>query len=734
MRDLAPSLRSLPLLFVALAAHAARAQDETWHRDFHLSDLDESVHGLTSFTSGSGPRLVAVGGFQCAGSEVVNHVAAWDGSNWSALGTGLGGIPLLPSCATEFDDGNGPALYVGGRFSTAGGAPALNVARWDGIAWSALGAGVGAEVYVLAGHDNGSGPALYAGGDFSTAGGQPAQNIARWDGASWSALDTGLDGVVRALATYDDGQGPALYAAGNFTHAGGLVAPGIARWDGSAWSSLAPSLQCFVGALAVHDDGTGPALFAAGTFAPPLGPSRHGIARWKQGAWTYVANMNQVANARALVPYDAGQGIGPELHVGGPTFTTGAAWKLRADTLLNFVSTYPSDPSTLLALASVDLGMGPRLVLGGWFTGVDPAAAFQTVVPAMNIADWDGATWTRMGTGGQGLDGGVDRLALLSAGAGSAERVVALGWFTLAGDHRLAGAGQWDGSEWSTLADGRPGIQTLIEDVHAAGSGAFFAAMVHRVQHWDGAAWSRLAGLEGEVKAFAWVDGASGPDLLAAGHFDVDGAPAGQALARWDGASWRALGLIGDAWALASWVPEAGGAAQLAVAGSFDAPLSGSGVAHLQDGTWSWLGGGPVQGTPHTLLAWARGRSTELYLGGQFSAVAGVAARSIARWDGTSWSPLESGVPGDVFALAVRGTGPKSELIVAGHFELAGGVPAWNIARWDGAAWSDLGPPAAPGTNSSIRALAVVGPSIYAGGGFTQAGGRPSSHLALWGP
>ena len=35
-----------------------------------------------------------------------------------------------------YDDGTGPALYVGGRFDEApGGIPARNVARWDGSDW-----------------------------------------------------------------------------------------------------------------------------------------------------------------------------------------------------------------------------------------------------------------------------------------------------------------------------------------------------------------------------------------------------------------------------------------------------------------------------------------------------------------------------------------------------------------------------------------------------------------------
>src|SRR5262245_11142485 len=85
-----------------------------------------------------------------------------------------------------FDDGSGPALFVGGDFKAAGPVAASCVAKWNGASWAALGSGVnaasGARVSALAVFDDGSGAALYAAGLFDTAGGQPAANIAKWDG------------------------------------------------------------------------------------------------------------------------------------------------------------------------------------------------------------------------------------------------------------------------------------------------------------------------------------------------------------------------------------------------------------------------------------------------------------------------------------------------------------------------------------------------------------------------
>src|SRR6185369_1412025 len=115
---------------------------------------------------------------------------------------------------------SGTNLYAGGGFKKAGGNPAKLIAKWDGSNWSALGSGMNNLVYALAV----SGSNVYAGGGFTTAGGSPATNIAKWDGNSWSALGPGLGGgfVGTSLGVYALAvSGTQLYAGGNFTTSGG---------------------------------------------------------------------------------------------------------------------------------------------------------------------------------------------------------------------------------------------------------------------------------------------------------------------------------------------------------------------------------------------------------------------------------------------------------------------------------------------------------------------------------
>jgi hypothetical protein len=52
------------------------------------------------------------------------------------------------------------------------------------------------------GVDDGSGLALYAGGLFDDAGGAPASHVARWNGSSWSQVGVGTTGTVHALTVF----------------------------------------------------------------------------------------------------------------------------------------------------------------------------------------------------------------------------------------------------------------------------------------------------------------------------------------------------------------------------------------------------------------------------------------------------------------------------------------------------------------------------------------------------
>src|SRR5688572_5158888 len=109
------------------------------------------------------------------------------GFEWKP-GNTLPSLNGIVNATVVYDDGSGPALYVGGSFTIAGNVLAASIAKWDGNSWSALGSGITHPscsgctpvVYALAVY-NGN---LIAGGDFNTAGGISANDIAQWDGSS----------------------------------------------------------------------------------------------------------------------------------------------------------------------------------------------------------------------------------------------------------------------------------------------------------------------------------------------------------------------------------------------------------------------------------------------------------------------------------------------------------------------------------------------------------------------
>ncbi len=45
------------------------------------------------------------------------------------------------------EDQSGSDVYAGGYFTTAGGSAATNIAKWNGSTWSALGSGMGGASY-----------------------------------------------------------------------------------------------------------------------------------------------------------------------------------------------------------------------------------------------------------------------------------------------------------------------------------------------------------------------------------------------------------------------------------------------------------------------------------------------------------------------------------------------------------------------------------------------------------
>jgi hypothetical protein len=343
-----------------VANHVAKWDGTTWSElrsESVTAGLTEGMgtiegSALAVFDAGNGPELYVGGKFERAGGMEVGNLAKWDGERWRRVNESPSTIRYgFVRAMTVFDDGSGPALYVAGTFTHAESTLVNYIARWDGTAWSALttegggglSRGVNGPVFALAVYDDGSGPALYVGGAFSMAGGMPAQRVAKWDGSSWSTLGPplgqGVGGFVHSLAVHDDGSGPSLYVGGRFETAGGTPSNGgitvksVAQWDGESWHALTgstgtgvagPGNSTGVYSLVSHDSGSGPLLFVGGNFATAGGLQANNIAAWDGIEWLEVASDGGVGvdgPTYSLASVDIG--TGPMLIAGGDFLSDG---------------------------------------------------------------------------------------------------------------------------------------------------------------------------------------------------------------------------------------------------------------------------------------------------------------------------------------------------------------------------------------------------------------------------
>jgi hypothetical protein len=113
-----------------------------------------------------------------AGIALADHVARWNGSSWSAVGSNTAGNDgWLPASASIFSLATSGSLVIaGGSFQNANGSVAADmVAYFDGEAWHPIGSNgagngpIGTAVIAVGAFEN----RIYAGGAFTAAGADP---------------------------------------------------------------------------------------------------------------------------------------------------------------------------------------------------------------------------------------------------------------------------------------------------------------------------------------------------------------------------------------------------------------------------------------------------------------------------------------------------------------------------------------------------------------------------------
>lgn len=710
------SLRAGFVIVLLAAGIAARADAQCtpeWLPGDGLPGLNGTVKSSLVWDDGTGPALYVGGSFTVAGNILANNIAKWNGTSWQALGSGVtatGRIrPFNP--ISPFHDVYALAAYngqliAGGSFTTAGGARANFIAAWNGVSWQPLGSGMNSIVHSLAVY-NGQ---LIAGGDFTTAGGISANRIAAWNGSSWQPLGTAIAaGSIRALVVYDG----CLVAGGGFDTAGGVGARNTAAWDGTTWRPLGtgPVESEFYGrvdALIVYDG----QLIAAGSGTTFMAASWNGASWQAMNSGTYGAVCGlTIFNGQLLAGGRfSNDGWSSQYHI---ITWDGKSWQEFAE-MGGYVYRQPQ----IVWMLTVYNG---QLIAGGNFKKAGD-------VPASNIAAWNGTSWDTVGRATNAPDAGPSALTVYNG------CLVAGGEFTTVGEFSTNRIASWDGACWRALSSGVNDsvyALTTYKDQLIAG-GRFTTAggnSANCIAAWNGSSWQALGNGVSTTgiysSAYVYALTVYNDLLVAGGWFDTAGEASANSVAAWDGSTWQPLGngLRGSVSALAVYNGQ--------LVGAFTTTDWVRYIAAWDGTAWQALGG--VNDAVYALAVY----DGKLIAGGLFTTAGGVDAYHVAAWDGTSWEPIGQGVRFQVPALAVY----NGLLVAAGILNQTEVDAKGYIAAWDGSAWRQLGsglsgvPPAWGGDPFTYaNALTVYNGDLVVSGSFTIAGGNASAYLARWGP
>ena len=601
----------------------------------------------------------------------------------------------------------------------------------------------------------------YIAGNFTTAGASGKPYLARWDGLRWQpvldAQGLGLEPPeppqsmrITAMASFNG----ELIVAGNFTHAGGRLVNNIVRFDGQSWLPLGPShapgADNYVNSLTVWNG----SLLAGGWFSQIGGIAVKGLASWSGTQWQpFSAGGGVDSDGRVSVI----RILGGSLYVGGKFSSIGGA---PIHGLARWNGTqwqgFSSEQGNLQYADIIDVEIyNGDLIAGGSIGNIGD-------VNVQNIARWDGQHWNAMAGSGDFPDpwnNGMDNLVhAMEVWNG---KLYVGGAFDYVGGLRSSGMTIWNGQTWLTpetsdtlnLSMLTNGFLIHSNQLVAFGNGGWLDggnAISPGLSRLGATGWQPFSSIPGtglssstnnepSVRSMVSFNG----DLVVGGRFLHAGNNRATNIARWNGQYWSPLfGPVEEGFNQTSSIRDMlvhEGSLYVGGSGLYEAGgIDVSGIARWDGQRWHTIGStssGNLNGSIYSLAIY----QGELHAAGRIGLVNGVLFNGIARWDGSQWQPLTgsmgTGVEGEsnsyINALHVH----DGVLYAGGLFSQAGGRPATALARWNGVDWSAVpGWTPSSSTSSSVQvtALGTWQEGLVVGGGFSKIGDANASGVAFW--
>ncbi len=459
----------------------------------------------------SANTIYVAGFFTSIGDEPRMLIGAIDATTGNVTPWNPGTADLSSNIAALAVSADSSTVFVGGRFSSLGGAPQSNLAAIsaaDGGALPAATAGPNDFVNAL----TVAGNLLYVGGSLTQIGNQAVQNLAAVDittgnVTAWAPLpDSPVTSLIAA--------GSVIYAAGSFRNIGGQARQGAAAIDSmtglaTAWN---PVVNFYAQTLAVSADtiyigGSGISFpFTTGQLIA-VDASLGNMQSWSLTPDGPVISLLAIG--------DTVLAGGRFTHIGGNL--TGGLGRLNA-------ATSGSDPSQLSAhsgyITSLQTQADGKIILGGTFTAVAD-------VPRNNIA--------RLNADGNvdlSWDPGSDNDGSITSMLVHGDVVYVGGYFNNIGQHfrpRLAALDLGTGVATSWQPDPDGAVMAIAAASNAIYAGGGFQH-IGNAAHMDLAALDPLTGLsliwdaavDGPVSSLA----IKGGTLYAGGMFDRAGGQA----------------------------------------------------------------------------------------------------------------------------------------------------------------------------------------------------------------
>ena len=348
------------------------------------------------------------------------------------------------------------------------------------------------------------------------------------------------------------------------------------------------------------------------------------------------------------------------------------------------------------------------------------AGGFPSIngVAAANIARWNGSTWAPLGAGTNDV---IENLIVLQNGD-----LCALGYFTVAGNTSIRGLAIWNGSNWSALGSGLQGAATAGAQL-SGGEIVVYSVTGPgwSLQLWNGSGWSTLVP---NAPPIASLTALANGELAVGGSFGAIAGVAANYVARWNGTVWQPLGagiqfeVFGAVTRLRS-LPNG----RILAAGSFSTAdgHAARSVARWNGTAWQPLG----TGLNRPVHALRRMRNGHVVAMGEFTGVdtpSGVPTNRIARWDGSTWQGFGVGLDSIVKDVAEL---PNGDLVAVGLFQHSGALTLNRVAQWNGAAWQAMG----QGTENNVSAVGVLpNGDVVIAGHFYTANGVTTNRVARW--